>query len=121
MKIGVRHAEDVSIIDIEGRLVAGVGANQLRDLMDQLVLRRGGKILLNLEKVSRIDSSGVGELVASIKRAERAGYQVKLLSIAPQVRHVLDLARILPLLDFAENEAEALEDFQGGPYLSSTD
>ena len=110
MKIEVRRTDDVEIVDLEGRLVAGVGADQLRDSMDQLLARREGKVLLNLEKVSRIDSTGVGELVASIKRAERSGCQVKLLSIAPQVRHILDLARILPRLDFAEDEAEALED-----------
>ena len=121
MKIAVRRTEDVAIVDIEGRLVAGVGAEQLRDSMDQLLARREGKVLLNLEKVSRIDSTGVGELVASIKRAERASCQVKLLSIAPQVRHILDLARILPRLDFAEDEAEALEDFHGGPYVSHSD
>ena len=121
MKIEVRQTEDVVIVDIEGRLVAGVGAEQLRDSMDKLIGKREGKVLLNLEKVSRIDSTVVGELVASIKRAERVGCQVKLLSIAPQVRHVLDLGRILPLLDFAEDEDEALEDFHGGPYVSHSD
>ena len=121
MKIELRRTQDVVIMDIDGRLVAGVGAEQLRDSIDKLIGKREGKVLMNLEKVSRIDSTGVGELVASIKRAERAGCQVKLLSIAPQVRHILDLGRILPLLDFAEDEDEALEDFHGGPYVSHSD
>ena len=71
MKIEVRRTQDVVVMDIDGRLVAGVGAEQLRDSIDKLIGKREGKVLLNLEKVSRIDSTGVGELVASIKRAER--------------------------------------------------
>ena len=37
MKVDVRHADDVIIVDLEGRLVMGVGDELLRDVINQLV------------------------------------------------------------------------------------
>lgn len=112
MKVSIRNNGDITIADLEGRLVAGVGDEVLRSAMKEFINAGRDKILLNLAGVSRIDSSGVGELVASIKRAERAGAIVKLVKIAPEVQHILNLSRILPLFDFCEDEEEALLHFQ---------
>jgi anti-sigma B factor antagonist len=109
MEVQTREHENVVILDLTGPLVAGVGDRILRQSMNELVVEGWEKILLNLSKVSRIDSTGIGELVASIKMAKRFGSTVRLVEISQQVRHILDLSRILPLLDFYEDEEEALK------------
>jgi len=109
MEAQTREHENVVILDLTGPLVAGVGDKILRQSMNELVVEGWEKILLNLSKVSRIDSTGIGELVASIKMAKRFGSTVRLVEISQQVRHILDLSRILPLLDFYEDEEEALK------------
>ena len=65
MKVDVRHVEDVIIVDLEGRLVMGVGDELLREVMNELIAEDWKKILLNLRKVTIIDSSGIGEVVSS--------------------------------------------------------
>lgn len=109
MQVDIRQVEDVIVVDLEGRMVAGVGERILRDVMNQLVAEGWKMILLNLSGVSWIDSSGIGELVASIRLAKRFGVAVKLLRIGDRVKHVLSISQILPLLDIYENEREALE------------
>ncbi|HXK60487.1 MAG TPA: STAS domain-containing protein, partial [Acidobacteriota bacterium] len=76
MHVDVRNAEDVIIVDLSGRLVAGSGDVLLREVMNELVASGWKKVLLNLSEVDSIDSAGVGELVASIKKAERFGTTV---------------------------------------------
>ena len=51
MKVDVRHVGDVIIVDLEGRLVMGVGDELLRDVMNELVAEDWKKILLNLRPV----------------------------------------------------------------------
>jgi anti-sigma B factor antagonist len=112
MQIDIRKVDDVIIVDLTGRLVAGVGNEMLRDVMDELVAEGWKLILLNLSGVSWIDSAGIGELVASIKMAKRFGVSVKLLRMGDRVKHVLSISRILPLLDVFENEEEALRELR---------
>ncbi len=113
MKVDVRHVVDVIIVDLEGRLVMGVGDELLRDVINQLVAEGWKKILLNLRQVTIIDSSGIGEVVSSWKLAGRFGGIVKLLRPAPQVQRTLLLTQLLPLLEIFDDEEAAIESFAG--------
>ena len=101
----------VLIVDLDGRLVAGTGELVLRETMNQLVAEDYKKILLNLSLVDRIDSAGIGELMASVKLASRFGCKVRLVNVEGQVRDILRLSQLLPLLDVHESEDVALEAF----------
>jgi anti-anti-sigma factor len=70
MKVDVRQVADVIIVDLEGRLVLGVGDEILRDVMNELLAEDWKKILLNLREIRVIDSSGIGEVVSSWKIAK---------------------------------------------------
>jgi anti-sigma B factor antagonist len=111
MHADVRRSDDVVIVDFRGDLVAEDGDDMLRQVIDQLVADGWRKILLNLAKVNRMDSAGVGELVASWKLANEFGASIKLLRPGDRVRHTLHLSQILPLLDVFEDEAQAVTSF----------
>ncbi len=115
MKVETRQHDDVLILDLDGPLTIGVGAEKLRGAMNQAVVEGSQKILLNLQHVSRIDSTGLGELVAGVKLAERFGSAVKLVRVGRQVKHILDLSQLLPLFEFYEDEVEALKHFDEAP------
>jgi anti-sigma B factor antagonist len=111
MHVDVRNADDVIIVDLEGRLVAGTGDEILREVINTLVADDWKKILLNLHGVDRIDSSGIGELNASRELAERFGSDVRLVNVRGRVLEILDLSQILPLFHIYEDEATALQGF----------
>ena len=111
MRVDVRHADDVIIVDLQGRLVSGTGDRLLNEIMNELLATSWSKILLNLSEVTKIDSAGIGELVASVKLAERFGSQVKLLHVQGQIRDILELSQILPLLSIYDSEPEAVAAF----------
>jgi len=111
MKVDVRHVDDVIIVDLEGRLVMGVGDELLREVINQLLAEDWKKIVLNLRKVSIMDSSGMGEIVSSWKVAKSFNAGVKLLRPADPIRRTLRLTQILPLLEVYNDEQEAVESF----------
>jgi anti-anti-sigma factor len=112
MKVDVRNSADVIIVDLDGRLVLGVGDEILRDVMNELLAEDWKKIVLNLRNVTIMDSSGIGEVVASWKLAKRFGASLKLMRPAPQVQRTLRLTQILPLLEVYDSEDEAVASFQ---------
>lgn len=113
MEVDAREAPgNVIIVDLKGRLVAGTGAEQLKEVFNQLLGSNCEKIVLNLSEVSKIDSAGIGELVAGVRLAKKFGSSVKLLHVRGQVRDILALSQLLPLLDIYYSEEEALAAFE---------
>lgn len=111
MKADVRHEGDVIIVDFKGDLVAEDGDEVLREVVSELIAEGWRKILLNLACVKRMDSGGVGELVASWKLAHEFGATVKLLRPGDRVKHTLQLSQILPLVEVFEDEQAAVRSF----------
>ena len=69
------------------------------------------KILLNLGKVSIMDSSGMGEIVSSWKISKTFGASLKLLRPGDGIKRTLRLTQILPLLEVFDDEDEAVASF----------
>ena len=111
MQITQRRAGDVVILDLKGNLVRGVGDEMLRDAVDRLLADRSGKLLINLSDVTFLDSSGIGELVASKKVADQLGTRLKLMQLPERVKHTLKLSLILPLFETYPSEETALAAF----------
>jgi anti-sigma B factor antagonist len=111
MHADVRHSGDVVIVDLRGDLVAEDGDDLFREIVDELVAEGWRKILLNLARIKRMDSAGVGELVASWKLANEFGASIKLLRPGDRIKHTLHLSQILPLLEVFEDETQAVASF----------
>jgi anti-sigma B factor antagonist len=112
MHIEVRQAKDVMILDLKGRLTAGLGDQLLRDAVDELLAEGRRRILLNLSEVAFLDSAGVGELVAGLKTSRRFQAELKLLNVGERVYSTLDMARLLPTFEIYSDEGEAVRSFK---------
>jgi anti-sigma B factor antagonist len=111
MHLEVRQTQDVVILDLKGKLTAGLGDQLLRDAIDELLAESKGQIVINLSEVSFLDSAGVGELVAGLRTARRFGAELKLLNVGERVYSTLDMARLLPTFEIFEDEGEAVRSF----------
>jgi anti-anti-sigma factor len=112
MHVEVRKSGEVVVVDMSGRLVAGVGDEILREVVNELLAEGWKKILLNLSQVTSVDSAGVGELVASLKVTQRLGGSLKLLNLNERVKTSLHLSSLLPLFEVYDDEHAALEHFK---------
>ena len=105
LHVDVRKAAPAVILDLQGKLAVGFGDELLRDTLDELFTEGWKAVLVNLTKVSFIDSAGLGELVAALRRAQREGVSLKLLNNKTgRVQETLYVSRILPLFEVFESE-----------------
>ncbi len=111
MHVEVRKSGDVVIVDLEGKLTAGLGDQILRETIDELLAEKWTGILLNLAAVTFMDSAGIGELVAGFRTAKRFGTTLKLLNANERVRSTLYTARLLPIFEIYNDEPTALASF----------
>jgi anti-anti-sigma factor len=111
MKVDVRNFDDVIVVDLNGRLVAGDGADVLHEVIDTLLGDDWSKIVLNLENVTMIDSTGAGELIESLKIAQRFESKLKLLKPRQRVAKSLQIGQLLPLFEVFDDESKAVKSF----------
>ena len=111
MHVEVRKAGNVVIVDLTGRLLAGVGDEILRNVVNELLAEGWRKILLNLSGVTAVDSAGIGELVSSLKICRKFDASLKLLNLHERVRRSLHLAQLLPVFEVYDDEGAALEHY----------
>lgn len=111
MDISVRKTGDVTIVDFNGRLAAGVSDSVLPKLIVDILDDGSKKILLNLSDMDYIDSNGLGELVQAFREAQRNDASLRLLKPQDRVAKTLRLTNLLPMFAVYESEREALEAF----------
>ena len=142
LKLETREIGDVTVVDVSGRITAGDGSDRFRQTIRDLVAQDSKKILLNLEDVSYIDSSGLGELVlshgtvtqnicdacgASVFQNDQGEWEpcsqcgatgrtpwgrLTLTNLNSQVRDLLEFSRLNSVFAIYESVEEAVESFE---------
>ena len=111
MKVNVRSEGDVSVVDLSGKITIGEGDVVLRETIETLLKEGRNKIVLNLSRISYMDSAGIGELVACYKRSRERGGQLKLLNPSGKVYDLLQLTKLEEIFETFRDEGEAIQSF----------
>jgi len=109
--INERRIEDVTVLDLKGRIRLTDRTRGLHKSIRSLVEKGKTRILLNLSQVTHIDASGLDELVASCVTARNQGGEIKLLHLTEQMREVITTANLSALFDIYNNEYDAIAGF----------
>ena len=111
MKATSRTVDGVEIIALEGKITIGAGDTQLRDVITNSVNSGRTSILLDLSKVTTIDSSGIGELVGSYTTVTNRGGKLKLLHLPAKLNELLHVTQLITVFEVYEDESEAVRSF----------
>lgn len=112
MTIKERAAGGVVVLDVDGRMTTeALGEMPLATRVRRLLLDGRKQILLNLEGVPYVDTTGVCNIVEAYVATKRQGGFLKLLHLSAHVRTVLSVTRLLTILDTYDSEADALASF----------
>jgi anti-sigma B factor antagonist len=109
LEITQRETNGVCILALRGRLVLGEESIGFRTTVDGLLASSVRKIVVNLEHANFVDSAGVGALIEAHRTTKAEGGRLKLCNLGPNLRHALEIARILPIFETFPTEAAAVE------------
>ena len=113
MNIKKRKEEDVTILDLDGKLTIGAGDVKLREEVRDALQDGAKKLLLNLKRVRTMDSSGLGELIRCKATATSRDATIKLLHVEDKVEEVLEMTRLIGVFDNFADEIDAIASFRG--------
>jgi anti-sigma B factor antagonist len=111
LKITDRVVDGVAVVAMEGRIVLGEESNALREKVKSLLASGQKKIVLNMDKVTYIDSSGLGALVASHTSARGQGAFLKLCHLGSKFHEILQVTKLVTVFEVFPTEAAAIASF----------
>ncbi len=110
LSLNRREREGVVILDLKGRLVAGEEATTLRDKVKELATGPVNMIL-NLESLDYIDSTGLGGMVICFTTVRKAGGTIKLLNLSRRNVELLVLTKLETVFEVFADEQDAVNSF----------
>ena len=113
LRITTRQVGDVTILDIGGNLTldtCGTFADAVRKLADE----GKKKVLINMEDVYYIDSSGIGVLVSAFTTVKNRGGVLKMMTLTKKLRDILQITKLYTVYETFGGESAALRSFQPG-------
>ena len=112
MQFDTESKGDVVVVRVDGDITLGKGSDViLKDKVNSLLQQGHRKILLDLGKVSYVDSAGLGQLVQIHATTTRQGAALKVLNVTKRLRDLLVVTKLLLVFDTFESEVEALASF----------
>jgi anti-sigma B factor antagonist len=111
VEIKTRDVEGIIILDIDGEIDL-YNAPEIKDTIKKEMDAGHKKIVINLEHVSYIDSSGIGALISSLSNLKKIGGGLKIIHVYESVRKVFELTKLTSFFEIYDSEDEAIAAYQ---------
>ena len=111
MSIETRKVDEVTILDIHGKITFSKGSGALSDAVSELLAAGETKILLNAEDVQQVDSQGIAELLKAHISVNKQDGQIKFTGLSTRLHELLTVTRLILVFDIQEDEQTALKSF----------
>jgi anti-sigma B factor antagonist len=111
MEISVRQQDGINLLEVRGRLTIGEPSEQLNEALQSIVKNGGRRVIINLNGVPQIDSSGISSLVRISIQLAREGGAVHLVCGPGRVRDALTVTRLVEAIPTYESDSTAISQF----------
>jgi len=111
LKINEQMQADVLVISLSGKVIGGPELMNLKTVFENAVNQDIRKVLLDLGKVSWMDSSGLGVIVSGHTTLSRAGGSLKVLNVTKKIKELFIITKLITIFETFGDEQEALASF----------
>jgi len=109
--ISEKRIGDVNVISLSGRLDA-YSANEVEKKLDSLIDAAQVRLVISLEKLEYISSSGLRVFLAALKKVKKQQGDIKLACLKPYIKEVFDIAGFTQLFNMFDTEEAAVNSFK---------
>ena len=99
-------AEGVRVIDVNGEITA-VSEKEITDAHEKAG-RDAEVVILNFEGLEYMNSGGIGLIVTTLIRAQRAGHALRAYGLSDHYRQIFNLTRLDEAIAIYDDEAAAI-------------
>lgn len=109
MKIEVRREGPVAVLVPDGSITIGEAADSFRIALNGALDAGATALLVVGARVRYMDSTGMGEMIAALRRLLPSGGRVGIASPSPKLREILDITGLSGIFVVGDDEAAVIE------------
>jgi anti-sigma B factor antagonist len=113
VKLKIRKTDSIAILDLTGKLMGGPDADVFKDTIKQLVEEGYKNVIVNLESVPWVNSTGLGILIAGYTTLKREGGALKLIHVTERIDSILMITKLGTIFESYSDEQQAIDSFKG--------
>jgi anti-sigma B factor antagonist len=107
-----KQSGGVSVLQFRANAELTHSAQELEELRREVLEQSDSRVIIDLSRVTRIDSAGLGQLMSCYSHLVRNRGALKVLNPTPEIRKLLDMTGISTLIPAFEDEHEAVRSFR---------
>ena len=107
LEVSVRESGGVHFVEVHGRLTIGEPSEHLNEFVKKLMEQGARKLVINLNDIPQIDSSGISVLVKISIALARLGGGLHLVTKRGRVRDALTVTRLVEAIPTFDTEDAA--------------
>ena len=108
MDLDIRESGNICTLKLKGRLVSGDAVNQFETAFQSALASGHIFLVLDMEALPYIDSSGIGSVVNALRISSKMGGSTKLVKPSSFVAKTFKMVGILSLFGVFDSEEEAV-------------
>src|SRR5580692_3501881 len=103
----------VSVLRFKANAELTHSAHELEELRKEVLEQRDTRVIIDLSRVTRIDSAGLGQLMSCYSHLVKNRGALKMMNPAPEIQNLLDMTGLSTLIPTFHDEQEAVSSFRG--------
>jgi anti-sigma B factor antagonist len=112
LKLGHHATDGIEVIDVQGEIDIYT-APRLRELLIHLVSTGSYQLVVNLDQVGFLDSTGLGVLVGGLRRVRARDGSLHLVCTQPRILKILRITGLTEVLGIYETVDQAIAAAKG--------
>ena len=113
MEIERTSQGNVTIVAVRGVIKLGESVKAFSRVLEEILEDEAERVLVDLEGIDHVDSTGLGELVGSLQRFEEQGRRIAFVNPAGRLRRLLQLTRLDEVMPIYDDRGRAVADLKG--------
>jgi len=99
----------IGVIEVKGSLVGGEETDELRSAVADFVEQGNKKLVIDLSKVTYLNSTAIGVLVSAHTTYSRNKGQVRLCGINKNINNIFVITKLTMVFDVSETREDAIK------------
>jgi anti-anti-sigma factor len=105
------QTDGVSVLRFKANAELTHSATELDELRKEVFEQSDSRVIIDLSRVTRIDSAGLGQLMSCYSHLVKNRGALKMVNPAPEIKKLLDMTGLSTLIPTFHDEKEAVSSF----------
>ena len=108
MNFTISEQDGVVLLSLSGKIMGGPEANEINDTINHLIDQNKLHIIIDLENVEWMNSSGLGILITAVTILKDNNGALRLINVSDRIENLLKITKLTTVFEISESYDQAI-------------